>query len=86
MKATFHNYKYVKVEKNIYSCLDQNPFVMGWLLYVKGKPIGFRQKGLIGSLKSLRRIFAYIKKHFECKHLLDNVSVLEQPFFGNLCI
>jgi hypothetical protein len=60
--------------------------MMGWLLYVNGKPIGFRQGGLIGTLKSLRRILAFVKKHFECKYLLNNVSVLELPFFGNLCM
>jgi thiamine kinase-like enzyme len=86
MKAAIQNYKYVKIERNIYSCLDQNPLIMGWLLYVKGKPIEFRQRGLIGTLKSLRRILAFVKKHVECKHLLNNVPVLELPFFGNLCM
>jgi len=86
MKATSHNYRYIKIEKNIYACLDQNPFIMGWLLYVKGKPIGFRQSGLIGTLKSLRRILAFVKKHFQCKPFLNNVSAVELPFFGNLCM
>jgi len=86
MKATRHNYRYIKIERNIYACLDQNPFIMGWLLYVKGKPIGFRQSGLIGTLKSLRRILAFVKKHFKCKPFLNNVTVVELPFFGNLCM
>ena len=86
MKATRHSYRYIKIERNIYACLDQNPFIMGWLLYVKGKPIGFRQRGLIGTLKSLRRILAFVKKHFKYKPFLNNVSVVELPFSGNLCM
>lgn len=53
---------------------------------MKGKPLGFRQKGIIGTLKGIRRIVAYVKTHFKYKHILNNVPVLELPFFGNLCM
>ena len=80
------NYKYVKIESNLYSCVQQNSAILAWLLYMKGKPIGFRQGGLTGTLKSLRRISGYVKKHIEYRNVLNNTSVLELPFYGHLCI
>ena len=74
-------YTYVKI-RGAYYCLQQNPLVLAWLLYVKNQAL------CLGSLGQDRRKAAGVVRSFVGYWLgpRDVGSTLELPVFGNLCL
>ena len=67
-------------------CLQQNPAVLARLLYLKSKPFDFSPGSLRKILKSLKRFLGYVKNYIQYQLSLGNVSILELPFYGHLCL
>jgi len=80
-------YTYVRVEGNLYLCLQQNPAVLAWLLALKGRPLGFGRESFRKAFESAWHLASWLKNllQYQC-HLRHNNSTLELPFYGNLCI
>jgi hypothetical protein len=90
MKLRTHiipHYEYVKIEGNLYLCMQQNPAVLAWLIASKGRPLGFGREGLTESFMSTWQLATWLKNLLQYQfHLRNSHSRLELPFYGNLCM
>jgi hypothetical protein len=73
-------YRYVKINRP-YFCLQQNPVILAWLLYVKNRSLQ------LDSLRINRRqAISVVKSFLQHRFNLRDNTALELPVYGDLCL
>jgi len=73
-------HQYVKISRQYY-CLQQNPIALAWFLCFRSKSLQLRHT--FGKKKVMRTVKALVQHQL---HLQKSRTVLELPFYGNLCL
>jgi hypothetical protein len=92
-------YQYIKMEHKRHFCLQQNPFMLFWLLFLKKDTLrsanikGFKKWSMRWIKSKIREYYYFSRTIFKLisfvkyKFRLQNIdSLVELPFYGQICV
>ena len=80
-----NSYEYADIGGR-YFYLQSNPAALAWRLYSRGKPFGFRNKGVLASYYDARRVLSLLKALRRERRGQGNKPVIELEVRGDLCL